>query len=243
MVGYSETMRLSEFKKLIASMPVSYQAFTSKRVTWDSHLGGDNEAGKALRSIFGNSDEVTLSRSDLRGLASKPNLAQFVMATIIWGYPRGMRGNNVANLTNDLGQLTKLLSTARKQPVTDWNGHYKAVGEIAGIGLSSYTKFLSFLSAQVHGHSALILDDRIIRVASQGVFEELAPIRLLNTYNAGLSYPEYLSCIHSLANKLTVSAEEIEFFLFEFGLNLKPLPAQQILPADTPEAAFREIGR
>lgn len=227
-------MRLSEFKNIIANMPVSYQAFTSKRATWASHIDGDNEAGQALRFIFGNSEEVTLSRSDLRDLASKPSLAQFVMATIIWGYPRGMRGNHVANLINDFGQLTHLLSTARKQPVSDWSAHYEAVEEIAGIGLSTYTKFLSFLSVKVHGHSALILDDRIIRVANQGVFEELAPLLRLSTYSAVRSYPQYLSCIHSLANNLAVSAEEIEFFLFEFGLNLKPLSAQQFVQADAP---------
>lgn len=224
-------MRLSEFKNLIANMPVSYQAFTSKRTTWASHIDGDGEAGKALRSIFGNSEEVTLSRSDLRALASKPNLAEFVMATIIWGYPRGMRGSHVANLIKDFDTLIKLLSTARNQAVTDWATHYKAVGEIVGIGPSTYTKFLCFLSVQVCGHSALILDERIIRIANKGLFEEVAPIHHLSTSNAVRNYPQYLSCIHNLANKLTLSAEAIEFFLFEFGLNMKPLPAPQVVDA------------
>jgi hypothetical protein len=236
-------MRLSEFKDLIANMPVSYQAVTSKKETWRSHIQEDNEAGKALRSIFENSDDVTvtLSRNDLRSLASKANLAQFVMATIIWGYPSSMRGNHVAKLTKNTKNfetLTRLLSTARTQPVTDWCAHYKAVEEIAGIGLSTYTKFLNFLSVKVHGNSALILDDRIIRVASQRVFKELEPIRHLSRNNAERSYPEYLSCIDNLAKKLAVSTEKIEFFLFEFGLNLKPLPTQQIAPVGAPQAAL-----
>jgi hypothetical protein len=225
-------MRLSEFRSLVANMPVSYQAFASKRFSWPSHISRGDSAGNALRSIFGTSDEVTLSRSDLRSFACKPDLEQFVMATIIWGYPRGMRGNHVANLISHLGSLTQLLSAARTQPVAEWDTHYAKVGPIAGIGLSTYTKFLNFLSAQVQGHTALILDDRIIRVANQGIFEELAPLQGLSNYNAARSYPQYLECIHGLANNLAVSAEEIEFFLFEFGLNLKPLPAQQIIPAD-----------
>jgi hypothetical protein len=149
-----------------------------------------------------------------------------------------MRGNNVANLISDFEKLTKLLSAAQKLPVQEWGVHYEAVGEVAGIGLSTYTKFLSFLSAQVHGHSALILDDRIIRVVSQGIFEELAPISSLGSYNAARLYPQYLSCMHSLATKLSVSAEEIEFFLFEFGLNLKPIPVQQAVPMDAPKVAL-----
>jgi hypothetical protein len=103
----------------------------------------------------------------------------------------------------------------------DWYTHYRAVKPIAGIGLSTYTKLLSFLSVQVHGHSALILDERIITIANHGVFEELAPILDLSAHNAVSHYPQYLSCIHSLAKELAVSAEKIEFFLYEFGLNLK----------------------
>ena len=203
-------------------MPVSFQAFTSKRSTWAKYTRADGNAADALRSIFGDSEEVTLSRNDLYRLAMGPDMARFVMATIIWGYPRGMRGNNVRKLIADLGQLTNLLTAVREQLIPDWNAHYKEVRAIAGMGLSTYTKFLTFLSAQVDGYSTLILDDRIVRVANKEVFEELAPIRHLSTHNAVRAYPQYLSCVHGLANRLAVSAEKIEFFLFEFGLNLKP---------------------
>jgi len=220
-------MQLSEFKNLIANMPVPYQAFASQRTTWAPHIDGNDEAGNALRTIFGNSVEVTLSRSDLRSLASKQDLAEFVMATIIWGYPGGMRGNHVKNLIGHLGTLMRLLATAKAQPIADWDQHYANVGPINGIGLSTYTKFLSFLSVQVQGHSALILDDRIIRVANQEIFEDLMQFRNLNYHNAAHSYPEYLQCLSEISTRISVSPEQIEFFLFEFGLNLKPPPAQR----------------
>ena len=232
-------MRLSEFRSLVANMPVGYQAFASKRSIWASHVNRNDNAGDALRAIFGTLREVTLSRSDLRSFACKPDLAQFVMATIIWGYPRGMRGNHVANLISHLSLLTQLLSAARTQPVAEWGTHYAKVRPIVGIGLSTYTKFLSFLSVQVQGHTALILDDRIIRVANQGIFEELTPLQGLSYDNAPRSYPQYLECIHGLADSLGVSPEKIEFFLFEFGLNLKPPSALQIAPMDLPQAALR----
>jgi hypothetical protein len=217
-------MQISEFKNLIANMPVPYQAFTSKKTTWNKYIDEKNGAGEALRSIFGNSDKVTISRSDLSSLAQKQDLEQFIMATIIWGYPRGMRGNHVADLIRDFDKLIALLSDARKQPVQNWNAHFKKVGNITGIGLSTYTKFLTFMSAQIHDHSALILDERIIKVAKQEIFKELKMIRGLKTNNAARYYPSYLSCIHTIANELDLSAEKIEFFIFEFGLNLKPLP-------------------
>lgn len=232
-------MKLSQFRSLIANMPVAHQAFTSKWPIWASHENRNSIAGDALRAIFGKSPEVTFSRSDLRSLASKPDLAQFVMATIIWGYPRGMRGNHLANIISHLSSLTQLLSDARAKPVTEWGTHYAKVRPIVGIGLSTFTKFLSFLSVQVQGHTALILDDRIIQVANKDIFEELAPLQKLNSYNAPHSYPQYLECIHRLAENLEVSPENIEFFLFEFGLHLKAPPALQVAPTKSPQAAFR----
>ncbi len=216
-------MQLSKFRNLIAIMPVEYQASTSKRSTWEKHVSG-NKASDALRSVldaFGTSDMVSLSRRDLRGLADKPDLGQFVMATIVWGYTRGGRGKNIENLIKQFDDLTELLSEARAQPV-EWSTHYEKVKKIKGIGLSTYTKFLPFLSVEVQGHAALILDDRIIRVASQGIWKELAPLQGLGNYNKVRRYPSYLMEVHRVANNLEVSPEAIEFFLFEFGLNLKP---------------------
>jgi hypothetical protein len=215
-------MRLSQFRELVANMPVSDQASTSKRSTWAKYIDGGGAAGNALRSIFGVRNEVKLSRLDLRGFASNSDLAQFAMATIIWGYTSGMRGNNVPKLIPHVDRLTQLLAEARAQPVTDWSTHYDEVKRIPGIGLSTYTKFLNFLSVRVHDHTALILDNTIIRIANQGVFEELAPLQELKISNAARFYAEYLTCMHAVASDLAVPAEAIEFFLFLFGLNLKP---------------------
>ena len=57
------------------------------------------------------------------------------MATIIWGYPRGMRGNHVENLIGHLGTLTYLLAAAKAQPIADWKQHYANVRPINGINL------------------------------------------------------------------------------------------------------------
>jgi len=92
-------MQLSEFRDLIEIMPVSFQASTSKRSTWEKHLLENNKASEALRSIldaFGPKDMIILSRRDLLYLARKSNLERFVMATIVWGYTSGGRGKNVA---------------------------------------------------------------------------------------------------------------------------------------------------
>ena len=132
-----------------------------------------------------------------------------------------MRGKNFENAISHLSRVTQLLLAARAQPVTEWDTHYAKVKPVEGIGLSTYTKFLNFLSIHVQGETALILDNRIIEIAHRGIFEEFAPLVKLSYDNAPRFYPRYLENMHRLANSLAVSAEAIEFFLFEFGINLK----------------------
>lgn len=220
-------MQLSQFHSLIASMPVPYQAFESKRSTWDKFIHQETRAGNALRGLFGNDNQVNTSRHDLKVYAQAQDLAPFVMATILWGYPAGMRGNHFANIIANLDTLLALLNKARDSGVSIWDTHFEKTKIIPGLGLSTYTKFLQFLGVKVHGQPALILDDRIIRVAQNQTFAELAPINNLKSYNASRNFPAYLNCIHSLAEKNDLPAENIEFFLFEYGTSLKE-PGGQI---------------
>jgi hypothetical protein len=71
-------------------------------------------------------------------------------------------------------------------------------------------------------HEALILAQRIIEVAQQNLFEELEPIRRLSSANAPRLYPKYLESMDEAASRLSLPPDKIEFFLFEFGLHLKP---------------------
>jgi len=217
-------MRLADFTDLISNMPVSNQAFASKRSTWTTYMKGEDTSSVALRAVFDSHDvsygNIFLSRGDLSDLALKPNLAEFVMATIIWGYPRGMRGHNFRNVASHLDALCQILSDARF-PISDWISHYKNVRAIRGIGLSTYSKLLHFLSANVEGHKALILDQRIIEVLQQNLFEELGCLRRFTSAKASRLYPKYLECMDDAGSRLSLPSEKIEFFLFEFGLHLK----------------------
>jgi hypothetical protein len=218
-------MRLADFAGLISNMPTSEQAFASKRSTWAAHINGKDAASEALQAVFDaytvDSKNIFLSRDNLRDLALKPNLAEFVVATIIWGYPRGMRGHNFRNVISDLEALCQRLSDARSCPISDWRSHCERLSEIHGIGLSTYTKLLHFLAVKIGRHEALILDQRIIEVAQQNLFEELTPIRQLTTVNAPRLYPRYLESMNDAASRLSLPPDKIEFFLFEFGLHLK----------------------
>ena len=209
-------MRLSDFTALIAQMPTRYQSFTAKRVTqnWLNILHREDRAGAAMCQLFGEQESVELSRSDLRVFARQESLDCFVMATLLWGYPDGMRKTWASDISDNLLALTSLLNEAR-QGIANWRPHFARADAIRGLGLSTYTKFLNFLSVNVSGHTALILDMRISDVAIAGEFEEFT-----GDYSSK-TYPAYLETMHSITADLKVEAESLEFFLYEFGGNLK----------------------
>lgn len=103
-----------------------------------------------MQHIFGHADSVRVSRNDLREWARLENLDCVVMGTLLWGYSDGMRGNRAANIADNLTALTGLLGEAGLG-IPNWKAHFEKVEAISGIGLSTYTKFLNFLSVSVSG--------------------------------------------------------------------------------------------
>ena len=211
---------MQRFKNLINAMPENEQAFTSKKETWNKYLNEDTSVSKILKSLFGDNDEVEISRYDLFNYAKQKDLNGFVVATLLWGYPSGMRGNHFSNITNEMESLIKVLNEA-KLGVKDWPLHYEKVKDIRGLGLSTYTKYLYFLGVKVKGYPALIFDDRIIRTMNKGLFTEFESLNKVKSHNAVGNYPAYLKNMDEVANKLGLKHGKLEMFLFEFGLNLK----------------------
>ncbi len=211
---------MERFNSLIRSMPVDEQAFTSKQSTWSQYFNGYGEASNILQHIFNNKNSVQISRLDLFRLAQKDDLGYLIIATILWGYPRGMRGNYFSSILSQFQQIKDALLEAQVG-IDNWLEHYKKIKKIEGLGLSTYTKFLYFMGATVENHSALILDKRIIDTLQRELFIELNPISHISIHTAVSKYPLYLGTMDSLSQSVGTESDKIEMFLFEFGLNLK----------------------
>ncbi len=211
---------MKRFNSLIQSMPIDEQAFISKRSTWAQYFDHYGEVSNILQHIFKDKDTVQISRADLFSLSRKDDLGYFIIMTIIWGYPRGMRGNHFIKIALQFQQLEKILLEAR-EGIEDWLKHFENIRKIEGLGLSTYSKFLYFLRVRVEGFPALILDKRIIDTLQNKLFFELSSIGNISTYNAISKYPLYLKTIDDLSLLMETESGKIEMFLFEFGLNLK----------------------
>lgn len=211
---------MNRFKSLIESMPVNEQAFISKQSTWSNYFNDYGEVSTIFHHIFNNKDVVQISRSDLFRLAKQDDLGYFIIATILWGYPRGMRGNHFTNILSQFQEVKNALLEAQAG-IDNWLNHFEKIRVIEGLGLSTYTKFLYFMGVKVENHPALILDRRIIDTLQREIFIELVPISNISTYNASSNYSLYLRTIDLLSQEMDTEGDKIEMFLFEFGLNLK----------------------
>jgi len=211
---------MKKFRQLIQAMPLNEQAFTSKKSTWIKFMKGRSRVPDILTRIFDGKDEVQISRKDLFYLAKQDDLGYFIVATILWGYPRGMRGNHFQSLMSQIEELNIALIEA-SNGITDWLKHYDKIKKIDGVGLSTYSKFLYFLEAKIEGSNALILDNRISDTINKGVFKEFHSMGHVSYNNAVSKYLEYLKIIDKISHDLNADSGNVEMFIFEFGQNLK----------------------
>lgn len=208
-------MNLTSYKTLIQAMPVKDQSFAIKAKNWINQLSADH-----VNLIFEGKSEISLSRKDIL-LTNRIDL--FILKTILWGYPSGMRGSNFSSIYSRLDDLGTLLNIPNRSHLNfeDLSELQNNLRFFKGLGLSTYTKFLQLRGFRFDGIPALILDERIIRVLRSNTFEEFQNLSKIAEYNKERYYPLYLKCMNECAKDLDTTPEHLELFLFTFGNNLK----------------------
>ncbi len=215
---------------LIKNMPVQEQACFSKREIWLRFAQNCKPLRQTLDRFDGDNELVVISRQDLFNLAKEGISAQFVYATMIWGYPRGLRGGRFHQIINNINAIVRKLRKLPKNVTKkDWLKSFEALREIDGLGLSSWTKLLYFLRFRVCGRQALILDKKLIKFFSKQVFPDFDSISYIADHNACQKYPLYLQLMSDLATELNVNADKLELFLYTFGIILKYPPRKDSL--------------
>lgn len=210
-------MKLTNFGKFIKEIPCQNLGFDIKRQNWKVQSQQKN-----IDKIFDGADIITLNRFDLEN--ANQSTKDFILKTLLWGYPTKGRGKNIDNLLSDysLGRLTEILNEYRnseisiKQLKTD-------IKNISGLGLSTMSKFTNFLNTTINGHKAVILDLQIINSINKGTFEEFNTLRKITYANALNKYEDYISIIEELSQKTKAKPDQIENFIFLFGRSISDL--------------------
>jgi len=210
-------MELIEFQKFIQNIPYQNQAFDIKKDNWkiESQQGFIDE-------IFNGNATITINRNDL--INASWNTKEFVIKTLMWGYPTKGRGRNIENMLEpeNFERLVKTLENYKENEISI-KQLTKDIKSISGLGLSTITKFTHFLNTTIDGNKAVILDIQIIEAINTGRFDDFNHLKGITYENAPKRYPEYLKTINNLSELINAEPDQIEMFLFTFGRTLSPL--------------------
>ena len=217
-------MTLFEYKSLITALPLMDQAFETKKATWQRHIEEHSEFSTHCKKVF-ISNSVKLSRLDVFN-SCQNNFVEGLFTTVMWGYPRNMRGNN----------FEKILSATKANRIEccfpkDKNlseNEFLSIAEklkSTGIGLSTFSKLLYFFNYRVESLPCLILDRRIMEVLNdKNVFTELSSLtksEKINENNKLKIYVSYLRLMEEVSDVNNFKTDQLEMFLFLMGRNLK----------------------
>ncbi|GAA0781088.1 MULTISPECIES: hypothetical protein [Pseudomonadati] len=211
---------MNNYATLIGQMPIDNHAIETKLSTWKKYELEFPDVWELIESLFSSQQTLKLSRLELKDIAKSKDYKKLIVATILWGYSSGMRGNNFSKIVKNIDNIVCLLDEA-KNGVENWQSHFSKVKKISGLGLSTYSKFVYFVGGKVEGSEPLILDVRVIDAINTGLYQEFNCVRNITYTNAPTIYPEYLKAAKLFSANSNCSAEQVEMFLFMFGQNLK----------------------
>lgn len=209
-------MRIEEFQNFIKEIPYRNQSFDIKKANWKV-----KSQQSFIVSVFKDKEVITLNRQDL--ISSKANTKEFIIKTLMWGYPTKGRGRNIENILEPLvfEKLVRILDNYKDKDITI-DQLKKDIKSVSGLGLSTMTKFTHFLNTTIGGNKAVILDIQIIEAINLRRFIDFNHLSGINYDNASKHYPEYLKTINDLSVQIDAEPDQIEMFLFTFGRTLSP---------------------
>jgi hypothetical protein len=185
-------MRIIDFENFIREIPFRNQSFDINKSIWKC----ENQI-ELIEQIFNEKNQITLNRFDL--INSSWNIEEFIIKTLMWGYPIKGRGKNIDNLLKEenFKTLSKKLETYRESEITIET--LKEDLKIPGLGLSTLTKFTHFLNTKINGFKTVILDNQIIEAINTERFEELNSLKGIKYENAVRKYVDYIKLIDKLS--------------------------------------------
>ena len=217
-------MTLRQYKTLIRELPYSDQAFETKKEIWQQYTKVDSNFSSHCKKLF-TSNTVKLSRLDVFN-SCQNNFAEGLFTTVMWGYPRNMRGNNFAKILSATKAHRIECCFPRNKNLSQ--EEFLSIAEnlkSTGIGLSTFSKLLYFFKYEIESLPCLILDSKIIEILNdKNVFTELSLLtksKKINENNKLKIYVSYLRLMKEVSDVNNFKSDQLELFLFLMGRNLK----------------------
>ena len=148
---------------------------------WDYLRVNDSETREKIDSVFTRyaENDNLVGRGLIKDIY-RSDLAEGIVATIVWGYPKGRYpgGRGFNPVLDQIDEIVAILSIGRER-----SGSIDAAelcyrfNRISGIGISTYSKMLYFAEVEAKEGLCLIYDQMVMRAISVSPEPELAPLQ------------------------------------------------------------------
>ena len=154
---------------------------------------------------------------------------------LLWGYPTGGRGSNIANILNERKQfIKKLKNTLKDKKNCIAQDDYKKLKlkdentkklKFKGLGLSTMSKILYFFEVEIDNNPCLIFDTQILLSLQKNNIDEFKNVDWEQADEKEEKYFEYLRIVNTISKeklkKSKIKPEAIELFLFHYNMHFK----------------------
>ena len=154
---------------------------------------------------------------------------------LLWGYPTGGRGNNIANILNERKQFIKKLNNILKDKKNSIaQDDYKKLKfkdentkklKFKGLGLSTMSKILYFFKVKIDNNPCLIFDTQILKSLQKNNIDEFKNVDWEQADEKEEKYFEYLRIVNTISKEKLknskIEPEAIELFLFHYNMHFK----------------------
>lgn len=185
----------------------------------------NNDLLDILQSIFKNAQngQIEISREDI---FKEEDLEKKLIMVLLWGYPTGGRGNNIADILYSRNELIPRISDFienHKKMINrkdfknlfyTQNKNGKKGKKIKGIGLSTMSKILYFFEIKIDNNPCLIYDSQICLSLPKNQIDEFYDYPWKKNY---ASFFHYLEVINKCSKEMKTKPDALELFLFLYN--------------------------
>lgn len=208
---------------------VTFQSFLVKRGHWEGKYTYPH-----WQLVFGDKDNTYLSRLDVSNFFSSDTSVGLV-SSLIWGFPKGNKpgGANFEPFFNELNFFTQQIEKIQKTALS--NQTFKDLNSVPGIKTSVTTKLMYFSDCKIDDVRCLIFDRRVLDTLQLFKFtefksleEEFVKLRANPQKISFNAYKAYCTICSQIAIQLGVTAETIEYLLFNQNIQIALAKASEM---------------
>ena len=233
---------IKKYEEKIKSIPVRNHSVIVRKENWikndslhtrltknNQFQNNNDDLLNTLKTIFINAQngQIEISREDI---FKEEHREKKLIMVLLWGYPTGGRGNNIADILYSRNELIPRISDFKenhekminskdfKDLFYTQNKNGEKGEKIKGIGLSTMSKILYFFEIKIDNNPCLIYDSQIRLSLQRNQIDEFYEYPWKKNY---ASFFHYLEVINKCSEEIKTEPDALELFLFHYNMHFK----------------------